>query len=618
MAIGLVEAYQKAESLGVIRGQQTAGSYMAVINRKIYHKDKIESNPPQVGDDAVVMLENAEKKGQKIFIIGKIIAVEADSDVRVGVYVSGSQAVYAPATVTARFVPQLTFAVDEEGNVEVLMLRTVLNVGTTIKRLTGEFIDAFMNMFGSRRVFTPGRFLGSSVPFPMWLPHFGTYDDNGIGEAYHMGIFGRTGSGKSALAKILMAYYASHPTMSVIVLDPQGEFLRDFQKDRKGTGTYPLNVEDYWTRSGGSVIYAPISRIAFSDKRDIRTLLGAVIHRIGKYVGISREKGEELVEAVLPIFHGIALYLAEKDKYVPADVVAGFDPIGSGGIGDLIRDALKRRSDENITDTVLSDIARMILNRIEDKISTIYASESSREAKKQNIEDLKNDPKLFEEFKEEILGIIHLLEGDETLEDLIVKATSSHTLLVLSISDVDDDEFLQYFLIDAFLKRLVSVAQARFKKGEHLNTMVFLDEAHRFVPSNKQNDTFAESLRMRLIRAVRETRKYGLGWTFISQTLGSLDKDIVYQIRIFFIGYGLVMASERDKVRELVSGYPGAMDVYMSFPDPFSAKFFGKSMFPFMVVGPASPLSATGAPLFFSSYDAQKASQALNKVIKSL
>ncbi|GEM_PF-2543156 len=618
MAISLVETYKKAEILGMIRGQQTAGTYMAVINRKIYDMDKIENNPPQVGDDAVVMLENAEKKGQRIFIIGKIIAVEADSDVRVGVYVSGKEAMYAPYTVTARFVPQLTFAVDEDENVEILMLRTVLNVGTTIKRLTKEFIDAFMDMFGSRRVFTPGRFLGSSVPFPVWLPHFGTDDDNGIGEAYHMGIFGRTGSGKSALAKILMAYYASHPAMSVIVLDPQGEFLRDFQKDRRGTGTYPLKVEKYWTRSGGSVIYAPISRIAFSDKRDIKTLLETVIHRIGRYVGISREKDEALVEAVLPIFYGIALYLAGKDKYVPSDVAAEFDPIGSGDIGDLIRDALKKETDSNLRDTLLSDIALMVLKRIEDKISTIYASESSRDEKKQNIDDLKKDPKLFEEFKREVHGIIRLLEGDETLEDLITKATSSHTLLVLSITDIDEDDFLQYFLIDSFLKRLVSVAQARFKRGEHLNTMVFLDEAHRFVPSNKQNDAFAESLRLRLIRAVRETRKYGLGWTFISQTLGSLDTDIVYQIRIFFIGYGLVMASERDKVRELVSGYPGAMDVYMSFPDPFSAKFFGKSMFPFMVVGPASPLSATGAPLFFSSYDAHTASQSLNKVVKSL
>jgi hypothetical protein len=90
----------------------------------------------------------------------------------------------------------------------------------------------------------------------------------------------------------------------------------------------------------------------------------------------------------------------------------------------------------------------------------------------------------------------------------------------------------------------------------------------------------------------------------VSQTLASLDKELVSQIRIFFVGYGLNHGSDRDKLSSMLSGYPGAMDVYMQFPDPFSSQFYGIRIFPFMAIGPASPLSASGFPIFFRTYDA--------------
>ena len=605
----IMEAYNNSEVLGYIRGQQSAQTYTAVVNKSLYKAGVVESQPPQVGEDAVVMVKSED--GRNIFVVGKVVSVEADSDVKVGVYVQGGQPYYAPFTVIAKFVPQATFVIKDD-KAEVISFRTVLNTGTEIKRLTREFIDAFINMFSQKKVFTPGRFLGSDVPVPLWLPHFGD-GDNGIGEAYHIGIFGRTGSGKSALAKILMAYYAMHSEMSVIVLDPQGEFLRDFQQDRAGKGTYPLDVDYYWHKTGGKVIYAPISRMTFEDKDDIRALLMAVIHRIAKFVGISGDKRERLVDAVLPIFHAFALYLHGKDERVSEEMKRMFRIFGEGQLGDV----LKSIRDRDSSTQVLDDMATLVLDRIDGRMDDIYDTESSRKEKRGNIERLREDKDRYEEFKEALRGILLLIEGDKTIDDLIKETISGHNLLVLSVSDVEEvDEFLQYFLIDTFLRKLVRIAGKRFKRGEHLNTMVFLDEAHRFVPSSRADDAFAESLRKGLIRAVRETRKYGLGWTFISQTLGSLAPDVIYQIRIFFIGYGLVMASEREKVRELVSGYPGSMDVYMSFPDPFSAKFFGKSIFPFMAVGPASPLSATGAPLFFASYDAIKVKLSLSALLR--
>ena len=612
----IIEAYENAPKLGFIRGQQSAGAYTAVIDKDVYNPDMIESEPPQVGEDAVVMVEDTE--GRRIFIIGKIVSVESDSDVRVGVYVQGGNMVYAPSTVIAKFVPQSSFVIKEGPSgrqVEVVTFRTVLNTGTTIKRMTQQFIDSFIEMFSDRKVFTPGTFLGSNVPVPFWLPHFGTEDKNGIGEAYHVGIFGRTGSGKSALAKILMAYYAVHRSMSAIVLDPQGEFFRDFS-GKKGSGTYPLDVHSYWQETGGGVILAPISQIAFEDREDIRSLLLAVIRSITQFIGITApDKIERLVSTVLPIFHAYTLYIQGKDNMVPPSVASEFRIIGSGDIGDTLKSILT----EGLSSPALDDMAMIVLDRIDARMDDIYDNEKSREEKRNNIERLKQDSDRMREFTKRLLDILILMHGDHTIDQLIDMTVDSHKLLVLSMSPDDDmGEYLQYFLIDTFLRKLVAIAHRRFKDSKQMNTMVFLDEAHRFVPAGRQEDTYVESLRKNLIRAVRETRKYGLGWTFISQTLGSLAPDIVYQIRIFLIGYGLVMASERAKVAELVSGYPGAMDVYMSFPDPFSAKFFGKSFFPFMAVGPASPLSATGAPLFFASYSASNVRRSLDKLINRL
>ena len=50
-----------------------------------------------------------------------------------------------------------------------------------------------------------------------------------------------------------------------------------------------------------------------------------------------------------------------------------------------------------------------------------------------------------------------------------------------------------------------------------------MDEAHRLAPRDiPPEEEEAKAVRATLIDAVRTTRKYGLGWMFISQTLSGL------------------------------------------------------------------------------------------------
>ena len=80
-----------------------------------------------------------------------------------------------------------------------------------------------------------------------------------------------------------------------------------------------------------------------------------------------------------------------------------------------------------------------------------------------------------------------------------------------------------------------------------------------------------KKIKATLVDAIRTTRKYGLGWMFISQTLSSLDKAIIDQMRISFFGFGLSMGSEFDALRELAGGDKTALKLYQSFRDPHSS-----------------------------------------------
>ncbi|MFC2021505.1 ATP-binding protein, partial [Chloroflexota bacterium] len=99
-----------------------------------------------------------------------------------------------------------------------------------------------------------------------------------------------------------------------------------------------------------------------------------------------------------------------------------------------------------------------------------------------------------------------------------------------------------------------------------------------------------------IIDAVRTTRKYGIGYMFITQTIESLDAEILRQMRIFAFGYGLTSGGELRRVSEIVNN-PSAIQLYRSFIDPSSNR-----RFPFMFFGPISPLSFTGSPLFLEAY----------------
>lgn len=158
-------------------------------------------------------------------------------------------------------------------------------------------------------------------------------------------------------------------------------------------------------------------------------------------------------------------------------------------------------------------------------------------------------------------------------------------------------------LIKRILEGIRDHAEKAYKNGKSLNTLVVLDEAHRLVPCEKPEEEYRESLKSLLLDAVRTTRKYGLGWMFISQTLSSLHREIINQLRIMFFGYGLSMGNELLALQDIIGGKKESLNLYQSFRDPHSAYDLSSRQYSFMSVGPVSPLSFSGSPLFFTAFN---------------
>lgn len=141
----------------------------------------------------------------------------------------------------------------------------------------------------------------------------------------------------------------------------------------------------------------------------------------------------------------------------------------------------------------------------------------------------------------------------------------------ISFCVYDQTKKLQRLVLVKLLNILVSWATSSLSTQQRANVLVLLERPTVMSP--------VEGWRRirRLIgsapcfaRAVRETQKYGIGWFFISQTLGGLDNEILQQLRILAFGFGLAIGTEFGYLCDFVGGDKRALELYQSFWNPQS------------------------------------------------
>jgi hypothetical protein len=469
-------------------------------------------------------------------------------------------------------------AVFSEGPTEFdqAQMGTVPPTGTDVKLVDNPLLDHLLaDQVGL--ICKVGRIYGTQTLFPVWFRHFGQ-GKGGADETYHYGIFGKTGSGKSTLAQVMMLGFAAHREMTIIVLDPQGEFSRQFKEGKparefieKVIGRRPIlvNVNKIWLNDNPktfSLFLELLERSRFLDQLVIRHPDNRA-HALAEIRKLLIKPPKPTLDEPDATGSPRTCDIHER-KY--------FDRVWNG----LSTEQVQKRiySGEKYSQRIADQIA--VLDR--DDVFAIWQQVA----------------RLFT-----ATGRPGSLSSNELADSVLDTKRGSFIVVDLSEESAPDDLFwdeqVKFRVLRKLIDDIVLRGEDEFKAERKVNTIVFLDEAHRFAP-REDPDPESELARLKhlLADAARTTRKYGIGWCILSQTLHSIDRELAEQLRVYVFGYGLGWGAELRALEDFVAGTEG-IRLYQTFRDPETS--IRDKAYPFMVIGPFSPLSFSGAPLFFTA-----------------
>ena len=459
-----------------------------------------------------------------------------------------------------------TFA-DRGAHHEPAVMGTVPPTGTYVGRADDGVLGALLSRFRDR-LFYLGRFYESGTRLPMWFPHFGDPDDGGAGEAYHIGVYGKTGSGKSTLAKMLLIAYARHPQMSVFVLDPSGEFAR-------AAGG----------KAGREVFRMDLGAACASLGKEIRTygLDGLVLDRWALFYELLA--ASQFFRSLVP---------GGRNRDAAMDLIMK----EFSGEGSVKLSKLHEKPSFDLFMSLLSD---------EGNQKQIYSTQTSRESFAGRVESA-SQRAYTRQWKP--LAELFNDKGKTTVSKVVRESCErgpNRPVVIVNLAQENMpremlwNESIRAIVIRRIVEEIVRQGRNSYGKGEFLNTLVILDEAQRLVPREKYDDERRDRLRDDLVDAVQTTRKYGLGWMFLSTSLSTLHRDIYHENRISFYGFGLTSAAEAGTLREIVPDKE-SLGLYQSFRDPHSAADADSRVYSFMSMGPVSPLAFAGRPMFLTAF----------------
>ena len=442
--------------------------------------------------------------------------------------------------------------------------------GSSVSRVTDEFLRHLLRKHKSETVYIGKIFKMDSVRLPVILRDFSSAESGGAGEAYHTGIFGMTGSGKSVFACYLLAIQLRHENLGVVVMDPQGQFTSE-----EGL---TFSLQEWAERNGRSVRVHSISNdLRLPQDAFLLTDLLANTRFFRDLLSVKGKDNRESAQAEFTRFCQAQTSWHERDAE------------------DLLRAVVQAFADD------------------QQAITRVYATRNSQQRLLGCLNAIANDPAQMTQALELFRPLHSLftttnLAGQRRislyglLQGLLDPQVTSREYIVLDFSAGRTTSLLDTTPVKARILRVVcrmlnQRAEDLYQTGQSLNTLVIFDEAQRFASSTPEDDE-ARLLAEKLVDYVRTTRKYGLGWMFITQEVASLRRGIYSQLRVRCFGYGLTSGSELARLRETI-GDRSAVDLYRSFVDPQAVR---PSQYPFMLTGPISPLSFTGTPVFTNLY----------------
>lgn len=433
------------------------------------------------------------------------------------------------------------------------------STGQAVKKMNDTFMRKLVRGYGKAIQYIGTIYGSEDVNMPMWFKHFGTAKGDGdytaAGDALHIGVFGKTGSGKTVMSSLMLLSYARNKKMNILVFDPQGQFYRD-------------------------------NKLLPSDKK--------LEEAINDIEGIKYKKCKLIKDISLPNDFELFGNLLLESGYIRQAFNLTTDDKKEDMKKLIVNYLFNSDEIQFIRDLKLDKM----LDHLKKNVKKVYKTPKGQSDLEETIQYAKND-----QMSKSIFDRIYKLfnKGKEDIEQVVKRVVSSEekgnfVIIDTSISDKDTDKYQPLFL-ELIEKTIVKQSEKLYGSGQELaNALVVMDEAHRFI-SRSPSELRIKGLTKNIVDAVRTTRKYGVGHMFITQTLESLDDEIVKQLRIHVFGYGLTTGDELRKIRNTINS-DSALNLYKSFIDPSNTK-----KYPFMFLGAVSPLSLSGSPLFVEAYN---------------
>jgi hypothetical protein len=444
-----------------------------------------------------------------------------------------------------------------------------------------------------------------------------TLDDfSGSRGATHSAVLGRSGSGKSQLYALALSSYMRHEHHAIIIVDPQGQ----------------------WSNENG-MIFSP-QKFAKALGRDVHVL------RVSEDIRLPLD--DEIISAILnklDVWRKGFRRMATENRMLFSDVV----------VDKIIRHTMAKTS---FLDEDPREILTKIFTEIATSPSTlgrIYANGGeTQDTFKRDLSLLAGIPIYNKDGEEEIIDAADIEATEESWDSLLTyfkpllnlfssknlgggkrralggekgflsnifqirnasSAPAPYVILDMSPSiqlharrallggrDTEgamrkmlDNQDIKALILQTVFAEVKKASELAFEQGGgNLNTQIVFDEAWRYAPESSKSAEINKLADM-LEGFALDTRKFGIGWSYILQTPSDLRQGIWKQLTYVYAGYGLV--GEDLKRLEGLMDDPKMLDFYRQFIPPASS-----GDYPFMITGPISPLIFTNAPTFINAF----------------
>lgn len=486
------------------------------------------------------------------------------------------------------------------------------HTGEPVYLASNEIVQAIAQGATSDLFYLGNIYRQPDVLLPLSVPDFA-----GARGGSMAGFFGPSGSGKSSIGTLYVASQMRHPEMGFLLIDPQGQFTTNSKVGRE----LPLDLRALAEAQGRPVVQLSVAKqVRLPNEPEMFTdMLGNASFFHSRAMVGAQNQGPSVAELVKDwLMRDDQKRWSDSDPGPLLDSMAEF-LMNQARVGNVF--STLTRADEPGDDLPVDDTKPG--NRFFHNMRSVLHPEeydtSERDGAQRRDRMLRTFAPLLNLFsthgpdgkgeRVEIKAIIRAVTNTDTgstgkkrprpffvltLADRIVGERGEDTALTNALTS----EETQGLILRTLFAALERSARWHYQEGsDPANVMVVIDEAARFT-SKKGRTEEQRDLAEELARYFRELRKYAVGFTLFLQEPASMNESIWKQLRNGFQMFaGGLVGSDLDRVKEQV-GDRGALRLYSQLAQPSA----DNPVYPFMLSGSISPLSATASPLFLEAF----------------